>query len=100
MPPDCSGCLISACTSLHKTTPIDNRGWTSLHVTHARIHRAACCPLFHRARTDAKTGKRFEWEVRAGSHNPLSALFQDYDWADEVLHPRIGRDWYLIGRTR
>jgi hypothetical protein len=25
----------------------------------------------------------------------LSALFQDYDWADEVLHARIGRDWYL-----
>jgi hypothetical protein len=22
-------------------------------------------------------------------------LFQDYDWADEVLHARIGRDWYL-----
>ncbi len=29
------------------------------------------------------------------SHHPLSALFQDYDWADEVLHARIGRDWYL-----
>jgi len=25
----------------------------------------------------------------------LSASFQDYDWADEVLHARIGRDWYL-----
>lgn len=42
-----------------------------------------------------KTGKRFEWEVGMASHNPLSALFQDYDWADEVLHARIGRDWYL-----
>jgi len=42
-----------------------------------------------------KTGKRFEWEVGRASHNPLSALFQDYDWADEVLHARIGRDWYL-----
>jgi hypothetical protein len=42
-----------------------------------------------------KTGKRFEWEVGVASHNPLSALFQDYDWADEVLHARIGRDWYL-----
>jgi hypothetical protein len=42
-----------------------------------------------------KTGKRFEWEVGQASHNPLSALFQDYDWADEVLHARIGRDWYL-----
>lgn len=43
----------------------------------------------------SKTGKRFEWEVGRASQNPLSALFQDFDWADEVLHARIGRDWYL-----
>jgi len=42
-----------------------------------------------------KTGKRFEWEVGLASGNPLSALFQDYDWADEVLHARVGRDWYV-----
>jgi hypothetical protein len=42
-----------------------------------------------------KNGKRYEWEVGLKSHNPLSAVFQDYDWADEVLHARIGRDWYL-----
>jgi hypothetical protein len=42
-----------------------------------------------------KNGKRFEWEVGLASGDPLSALFQDYDWADEVLHARVGRDWYL-----
>jgi hypothetical protein len=42
-----------------------------------------------------KKGKRYEWEVARKSKHPLSALFQDYDWADEVLHARIGRDWYL-----
>jgi len=42
-----------------------------------------------------KTGKRFEWETAQAAHNALSALFQDYDWADEVLHARIGRDWYV-----
>jgi hypothetical protein len=42
-----------------------------------------------------KTGKRFEWEVSLAAKNPLASLFQDYDWADEVLHARIGRDWYL-----
>jgi hypothetical protein len=42
-----------------------------------------------------RSGKRFEWEVGLASRNPLSGLFQDYDWADEVLHARIGRDWYL-----
>jgi hypothetical protein len=42
-----------------------------------------------------KNGKRFEWEVAQQSGNRLAALFQDYDWADEVLHAKIGRDWYL-----
>jgi hypothetical protein len=42
-----------------------------------------------------RNGKRFEWEVGLASKNPLAGLFQDYDWADEVLHARIGRDWYL-----
>lgn len=42
-----------------------------------------------------KSGKRHEWEVGLASGDPLSALFQDYDWADEVLHARVGRDWYV-----
>lgn len=42
-----------------------------------------------------KTGKRFEWEVSIMGKNPLATTFQDYDWADEVLHARVGRDWYV-----
>jgi hypothetical protein len=42
-----------------------------------------------------KTGKRHEWEVGVMSKNPLAATFQDFDWADEVLHARVGRDWYV-----
>lgn len=42
-----------------------------------------------------KTGKRYEWEVGKASGDPFAALIQDYDWADEVLHARIGRDWYV-----
>ncbi len=42
-----------------------------------------------------KSGKRFEWETAQAANNKLSALFQDYDWADEVLHARVGRDWYV-----
>ncbi|MCA9045192.1 MAG: hypothetical protein KDA69_12775 [Planctomycetaceae bacterium] len=42
-----------------------------------------------------KTGKRFEWEVGTASGDGLSKVFQDFDWADEVLHARIGRDWYV-----
>ena len=42
-----------------------------------------------------RSGKRYEWEVGQASGVPLSALFQDFDWADEVLHSQIGREWYV-----
>ncbi|MDX1965132.1 MAG: hypothetical protein SFX18_18455 [Pirellulales bacterium] len=42
-----------------------------------------------------RSGKRFEWEVGTASGDELSKTFQDFDWADEVLHARIGRDWYV-----
>ena len=42
-----------------------------------------------------RTGKRYEWEVATESGDPLSAMFQDFDWADEVLHAQIGRRWYV-----
>lgn len=42
-----------------------------------------------------KTGKRHEWEISQAAANPLATTFQDFDWADEVLHARIGRDWYV-----
>lgn len=42
-----------------------------------------------------KTGKKYEWEIAAATANRLTALIQDYDWADEVLHARIGRDWLV-----
>ncbi len=42
-----------------------------------------------------RTGKRYEWEVGQDSGIPLAALFQDFDWADEVLHAQIGREWYV-----
>ena len=42
-----------------------------------------------------KTGKRYEWEVAAESGVPLAKTIQDFDWADEVLHSQIGRQWYV-----
>jgi hypothetical protein len=42
-----------------------------------------------------KTGKRLEWRVASEYGDELFAAFQDYDWADEVLHARIGREWLL-----
>jgi hypothetical protein len=42
-----------------------------------------------------KTGKEYEWEVAIASTSPLASIVQDYDWADEVLHARIGREWLV-----
>ena len=39
----------------------------------------------------AEVGKRSEYETARASGDELSAHFHDYDWADEVLHARIGR---------
>ena len=41
------------------------------------------------------TGKRWEWEITAAANDKLAMYFQDYDWADEVLHAQIGRKWLL-----
>jgi hypothetical protein len=39
------------------------------------------------------TGKKHELEVVAMHGDQLLMTFQDFDWADEVLHARTGRDW-------
>jgi hypothetical protein len=40
-------------------------------------------------------GKQREYNVACESGDPLSITFQDFDWADEVLHAQIGRRWLL-----
>jgi hypothetical protein len=40
-----------------------------------------------------QTGKRFEWSVAGLHEDEFFIALQDYDWADEVLHARIGRRW-------
>jgi len=42
-----------------------------------------------------RTGKEYEWEVDVATADPLTAMIQDYDWADEILHVRIGREWIV-----
>ena len=41
------------------------------------------------------SGKRLEYEISCNANDPLAAHIQDYDWADEVLHVHIGREWLL-----
>jgi hypothetical protein len=42
-----------------------------------------------------KTGKEREWEIAVASASRLSELVQDYDWADEIVHAAVGRDWLV-----
>src|SRR5262249_39682482 len=78
--------------------------WTQARITHKWSMRlnTECTPMerhavlyFIEQGLMTRTGKRYEWEVGVASGDPLMATIQDYDWADEVLHAAIGRDWYV-----
>jgi len=78
--------------------------WTKARITHNWSLRlnTECKPFerhavlyFIEQGLMTKTGKRYEWEVGVESGEPLSRLFQDFDWADEVLHAALGREWYI-----
>jgi hypothetical protein len=78
--------------------------WTRARITHNWSLRlnTECTPLerhavlyFIEQGLMNKTGKRYEWEVGCESGLPLMATIQDYDWADEVLHAALGREWYV-----
>lgn len=78
--------------------------WTKARVTHNWSLRlnTECTPterhavlFFIEQGLMTRTGKRFEWELGVGSGIPLMATIQDFDWADEVLHAAIGRQWYI-----
>jgi hypothetical protein len=43
----------------------------------------------------AATGKKHERDVAAAHGDPVLTMFQDFDWADEVLHARTGRRWIV-----
>ncbi len=85
--------------------------WTRARITHNWSLRlnTECTPIerhavlyFIEQGLMNKAGKRFEWEVGTRSGDPLMATIQDFDWADEVLHAAIGREWYIpqIGRWK
>jgi hypothetical protein len=78
--------------------------WTRARITHNWSLRlnTECTPLerhavlyFIEQGLMTRTGKRYEWEVGQESGIPLMATIQDYDWADEVLHAQLGREWYI-----
>jgi hypothetical protein len=78
--------------------------WTRARITHNWSLRlnTECTPLerhavlyFIEQGLMTRTGKRYEWELGVESGIPLMSTIQDYDWADEVLHAALGREWYI-----
>jgi hypothetical protein len=78
--------------------------WTQARITHNWSMRlnTECSPIerhavlyFIEQGLMTRTGKRYEWEVSQESGIPLMATIQDFDWADEVHHAALGRQWYL-----
>jgi hypothetical protein len=78
--------------------------WTKVKITFNWSYRlnTECTPMerhgvlyFIEQGLMPKTGKRFEFETGQASGLPLIATLQDFDWADEVLHSQIGRQWYV-----
>ncbi len=82
---------------------IDWRGEIPLHPGFAIRLNTALTPIeahavlyaIEQSLMPATTGKKYEWVTAEEAHDPLAKLFQDYDWADEVLHVNIGRRWGL-----
>jgi hypothetical protein len=78
--------------------------WTKAKVTWNWSYRlnTECSPLerhgvlyFIEQGLMPKTGKRYEFKTAQDSGIPLMATIQDFDWADEVLHSQIGRQWLV-----
>lgn len=73
-----------------------NYTWSYLlNTTSSPKDRHAILYFIEQGLMPAKTGKQYEWEVAVSTANRLTGLIQDYDWADEVLHAKIGRDWIV-----
>ena len=65
----------------------------NLELTAQQAHTALY--VIEQSLMDRHTGKRAEYETAVDANDELASLFQDYDWADEVLHAQIGRRWIV-----
>jgi hypothetical protein len=75
--------------------PMDVTWSRSLNKMLSPLERHAVLFTIEQGLMPKKVGKEYEWEVALSAESSLSQLIQDYDWADEVLHARIGRQWYV-----
>jgi hypothetical protein len=69
-------------------------GWAMfLNLDRTPLERHVILYYIEQNLMDRETGKRLEWVIAQEANDPLATYFQDYDWADEVLHAQIGRRW-------
>ena len=69
-------------------------GWAMhLNMDRTPLERHVILYYIEQSLMNGKTGKREEWRIAQQANDPLATYFQDYDWADEVLHAQIGRRW-------
>ncbi len=69
-------------------------GWSMhLNLDRTPLERHIILYFIEQNLMDGKTGKRLEWQIAQSADDDLATYFQDYDWADEVLHAQIGRRW-------
>ncbi|HTE62919.1 MAG TPA: hypothetical protein VK631_21370, partial [Solirubrobacteraceae bacterium] len=75
--------------------PIDVQGSTALNTRFTPREAHLLLWVIEQDLMAAATGKKHELEVAALHGDPLLMTFQDFDWADEVLHARTGRRWIV-----
>jgi hypothetical protein len=75
--------------------PIEFKTSVALNTKFTPIEAHAVLWYIEQGLMPKESGKRFEWVVALESDNELAKTFQDYDWADEVLHAQIGRKWLV-----
>lgn len=69
-------------------------GWAMhLNLDRTPLERHVILYYIEQSLMNGKVGKRLEWLIAQQSGDSLATYFQDYDWADEVLHAQIGRRW-------
>jgi hypothetical protein len=75
--------------------PIDVQGSMALNTRFTPREAHLLLWVIEQDLMSAATGKKHELEVIALHGDPLLTTFQDFDWADEVLHARTGRRWVV-----
>lgn len=69
-------------------------GWAMhLNLDRTPLERHVILYYIEQSLMNGRIGKRLEWQIAQRANDPLATYFQDYDWADEVLHAQIGRKW-------